>query len=94
MLIPDHFEVKEKLFTATGMSMKLLVNKKKIGEIKSTYIFTGRQYELINTQQDLIGLARKYATPEGTVFEIFDELNYKLGSVHRKVVRRSPGNLQ
>lgn len=49
MLIPDHFEVKEKLFTATGMSMKLLVNKKKIGEIKSTYIFTGRQYELINT---------------------------------------------
>lgn len=34
MIIPDNFEVKEKLLTATGRTMKIKANGTKIGQIK------------------------------------------------------------
>lgn len=61
--------------------MKLKANGIKIGQIKQTHISTGRQFELINKHKDLIAIGRKYVTQFGAAMEIFDELNYKVGSI-------------
>ena len=83
MIIPDSFEVNDCFFTGSGINMKVKANSKKIGAIKQTHLFTGKQFELINDKKELIAICRKYRTPYGNVIEIFDELNNKVGSIER-----------
>lgn len=79
MIIPDSLELKIKPLHSHSTNMKIKAGGHKIGFIAETEINGIKQFELVNAHNDLIAIGRHSANEQGSIMEVFDEFNQKVG---------------
>lgn len=85
LVVPDQFEVKQKLLTV-GLDMHLKHNDNTFGKVIQRLSF-GEKYELTDMNERVVAVAKEKLFKLGTHYEIMDPLGAPIGSFDHELMK-------